>query len=112
MSRKLTKCLFCIVGISLMVFAISSGFRMRTLAASNKAMNLQDYPDVRLVTLGIIDDTRAGSIDAAKAVRQIEMRLLMMIGTGLAMVLVGFVLLRSHPRTERPILPADGLLKS
>ena len=112
MSRKLMKCALCIVGISLIVFAISSYFRMRTLAASNKPMNLQDYPDVRLVTLGIIDDTKAGSIDAAKLVRQIEMRLMLMIGTGLVMVLVGFVLLRSRPRTERPILPADGLLTS
>ena len=90
MPHKLLKCALCIVGIALMVFAVSSGFRLRTLAASNKAINLQDFPDVRLVTLGIIDDTKAGSINAAKAVQQIEMRLMLIMGAGLVMVLVGF----------------------
>lgn len=104
MSRKLMMCVLCAVGVSLMVFAITSRSRISTLAASNKALNLQDYPDVRLVTLGIIDDKKVGSIDAAKVVGQIEMRLMLMIGTGFVMtlvgIMVGFVLLRSHPRIE------------
>ncbi len=109
MSRKLMMYALCAVGIALMAFTVSAYFRMSSIAASNQAVKLQDYADVRLITLGIGNETSGGVVEASGVVRQIRLRLMLLMGTGAVMAFVGLRSLASRPLLEQLIPPSDGL---
>lgn len=108
MSRKKVKYAMSVVGLLLMALAISSSLRLSTIAASNKPMDFEAYPDLRLVTFGILDDTDR-VIDATSLVRVIRFRILLMIGTGIVMVLIGFWPMRPRLANESAVSSAGGL---
>jgi hypothetical protein len=82
-----------ILGILTVGFASSSYIHLRQLTFSAGLINVLDHFDVRIMTVGMLENARSNSIVASVFCRQLESRVYLVFGLGLALLLFGGAML-------------------
>jgi hypothetical protein len=95
-------------GVLAITFAASSYMRLRNLSLSSPPIGESESLDLQILTAGMRDTATPNVMDAGTFVRQLTNRIYATGGVGLALALIGAILLALPNKSQRELTAVSG----